>query len=64
MDGCGVAPEMEERDEGPDFGKTRPGSDLGVQGARTPGEYIQVIYFGMMTQSFLFLVSLKIKFPR
>lgn len=63
MDGCGVAPGMEERDEGPDLGKTRPGSDVGVRGARI-GEYLQVICFGIMTQSFLFLVSLKIKFPR
>lgn len=37
MDGCGVAPGMEERDAEPDFG-IRPGADLGVQGAGTPGE--------------------------
>lgn len=48
MDGCGVAPGMEERDEGPDLGKTRPGSDVGVRGARI-GEYLQVICFGIMT---------------
>lgn len=54
---------MEGRDEGLAFGRIRPGSDLGVQGAGTPGT-LQVLCFGMMTQSFLFLVSLKIKFPR
>lgn len=37
--------------------KDKTGVSFGVQGAGTPGWSLQGLYFGVMTQSFLFLVS-------